>query len=30
VTIVRSLISAVGWGLVLAAVFANRSESERG
>ena len=29
VTIVRSLISAVGWGLVLAAVFADRGERER-
>ncbi len=30
VTVVRSLISAVGWGLVLAAVFADRGERERG
>ena len=30
VTAIRALIGAVAWGLVLAAVFANRSESERG
>lgn len=28
--VVRSLISAVGWGLVIAAVFAERNDRERG